>query len=176
MFRGLDAPAKGLPYLLNALERIKYGKAAVYLLIVNGSGFFNSLKGRFAMKEFNIITDSKAMAGLYQAADIFLAPSLQETFGMMVVEAMACGLPCVVTKDTPLTEITQAPEAALAVQKRNPGQLADAIDQLVDNGEMRIRLGRRGRELAEELYDFKIYAKKMRELYVKAHERKKVFN
>jgi glycosyltransferase involved in cell wall biosynthesis len=172
MFRGLDAPAKGLIYLLQALERIRDRKTPVYLLIVNGSGFFSQLRDRFEIREISVVTDTKEMARIYQAADIFLSPSLQETFGMMSVEAMACGIACVITEDTPLPEITRAPEAGLVVPRRDPELLADAIDRLLDDIELRNKLGRRGRELAIELYDFRSYARRMRELYIYAQEKK----
>jgi len=172
LFRGLDAPAKGLSYLLQALKRLDESGTPVYLLIVNDSGFFSELKGRFGIKEFGVVTDSKEMARIYQAADIFLSPSLQETFGMMCVEAMACGLACVITRGTPLTEITRGTEAALVVPKRDPMLLADAISRLVADVELRRKLGGRGRELASEIYDFRDYARKMRELYIYTQERR----
>lgn len=171
-FRGLDAPSKGLRYLRQALERIGDRKTPILLLITNGSGFFDQLKDRFEIRELGVVADSREMARIYQAADVFLSPSLQETFGMMCVEAMACGIPCVVTEDTPLPEITRAPEASLVVPRRNPELLAYAIDRLLDDIELRNKLGRRGRELAVELYDFKDYARRMRELYVYAQEKK----
>ena len=65
------------------------------------------------------------LAGLYTAATVYLDPSLQEGFGMQVVEAMACGTPVVCSDRGALGEVTAG--AARLADPTDPGALADAI-------------------------------------------------
>lgn len=64
------------------------------------------------------------LVGLYNCGDIFLSPSLKEGFGLHVLEAMACGLPLVISKGTSLEEITG--EYGIRVDPLDAGQIAEA--------------------------------------------------
>ena len=166
MFRGLDAPAKGLPYLCEALHRLDQKKNLTLLTLnTNGHKLFDDLAKKHQLIDLGCVTSSQTMTAMYQAADVFVAPSLQETFGMMPVEAMACGVPVIVSEDTPQPEITCIPETGLVVPRRDPEALAAAMERMLDDSGMRLRMGRRGREIAIELYDFRQHARRLRELY-----------
>ncbi|MBI4571395.1 MAG: glycosyltransferase family 4 protein, partial [Chloroflexi bacterium] len=81
---------------------------------------------------------------LYSAATAFAFPSLYEGFGLPVLEAMACGTPVVTSNGSALAEV--AGGAALLVEPRDVGALADALGRLLaDEG---LRAGLRARGLA----------------------------
>ena len=61
----------------------------------------------------------------YRAADVFVYPSLNETFGLPLLEAMACGCPVVTSSVSSMPEVAGA--AALLVNPRDPVEMADAI-------------------------------------------------
>ncbi|HVM15954.1 MAG TPA: glycosyltransferase family 1 protein [Gaiellaceae bacterium] len=80
---------------------------------------------------------------LLRGADVFVYPSLFEGFGMPIVEAMACGVPCVVSSHPSMDEACG--DAAVRVDPRDPEAIADGIDRALAE---RDELVRRGREHA----------------------------
>jgi glycosyltransferase involved in cell wall biosynthesis len=78
---------------------------------------------------------------LYRSCAVFVFPSLEESFGMPLVEAMACGAPVVASRSGATPEI--AGEAALLCDAADPQALADAIGRVLDDPELRGALRRR---------------------------------
>ena len=88
-----------------------------------------------------------ALARLYRRASFFVLPSIRESYGMAVSEAIAAGLP-VIACDIPATrEVTGG--AALLVPRGKVDALADAIDRVAHDERLRERLARRSRERAK---------------------------
>jgi GT2 family glycosyltransferase/2-polyprenyl-3-methyl-5-hydroxy-6-metoxy-1,4-benzoquinol methylase len=84
------------------------------------------------------------MEELYRSADILVAPSWYEGFGLPALEAMACGTP-VVTADNPgVREFCKDGENALVVPVAQARKLADAIRRLIEDEDLRIRLSKAG--------------------------------
>ena len=83
------------------------------------------------------------------AGDVFVLPSVEnsEAFGIVQIEAMACGKP-VICCDLPtgVTYVNRDNETGLVVPRRDPEALANAINMLVGNEELRYRLGNRAKE------------------------------
>ena len=84
----------------------------------------------------------EALAGWYSRAMIFAFPSLDEGFGMPVLEAMAAGVPVVTSKRSALPEV--AGEAARLVNAENTAELAEALQELSREKEIRDRLAQLG--------------------------------
>jgi len=84
----------------------------------------------------------------YAAADALLSPSIYEPFGLMPLEAMACGLPCIVTRTMGLAEIVSANEALILENGEDPAALADAMRLLMNDAALRQRLVTNGMLLA----------------------------
>lgn len=92
---------------------------------------------------------SDAMLGrLYRHASLVLQPSLDEGFGLPVLEAMRAGTPCVVSDIGALREV--AADAALYVDPQNSEALADAIDSVVGDQSLSAKLRSAGRARAAE--------------------------
>ena len=95
------------------------------------------------------IVDDDDMPVLYRAADVLAFPSTREGFGLVVVEAMAAGLP-VVTSDIPvLAEFLRDGEDCLMTPVGDSGPLAQALVRVVNDGELRARLTASARDTAE---------------------------
>lgn len=87
-----------------------------------------------------------ALARWYGRASIFAFPSLDEGFGIPVLEAMAAGVPVLTSNGSALREV--AGEAALLVDPASTEALAGALQELAENPELRMEFARRGRERA----------------------------
>jgi len=85
---------------------------------------------------------------LYSRARIFAFPSLDEGFGMPVLDAMAHGVPVIASQSSALPEV--AGDAALLVDPMDSDALADALSRLATNPDLRDDLARRGLERARE--------------------------
>ena len=86
------------------------------------------------------------LACLYRAATVFLYPSLAESFGMPIVEAMACGAPVITSSVTAMPEI--AGQAALLVDPTDVAAMTTAITALVGSSALQDDLRQRGLQQA----------------------------
>jgi L-malate glycosyltransferase len=99
--------------------------------------------------------------------DIFAVPSTEdsESFGVAAVEAMACGVPPVVSNVGGLPEVVLEGKTGFVVPKENPEKLAEAMLKLVDEPELRKQMGVNGVEHVKEHYNWLDNANGMMELY-----------
>ena len=90
------------------------------------------------------------MVALYSDADLFINPSLEETFGLTTVEAMACGTPTIVFNATASPELTM-PETGFIVEKGDIQALIKAIQIIKEKGKS--SYSKACRERAKKKYD-----------------------
>lgn len=165
-FRSTPLPHKGLEYIIQALTKINSNQK-ICLLTINTKGLIHSLSERYRIIELGTIHNNDAIiAEALAASDIFLMPSLAESFGMMAIESMACGTPLIVFDGTALSSVAFAPDVAISVPKDSEG-LAKAIQKLIDNPQERLTRGRKGREIAEKFYSLDLHINRLVNLYKK---------
>ena len=99
-----------------------------------------------------------------EAADLAVLSSDKEGLPLSLVEAMACGLPCVVTDVGGNREIVKHGTTGLVVEAGSPKQLADGIAYLLDHSEERTKMGEAARSLAYEQFDISRMIEKYRVL------------
>jgi L-malate glycosyltransferase len=99
--------------------------------------------------------------------DIFAVPSTEdsESFGVAAVEAMACGVPVVVSNVGGLPEVVKKDVTGFVVPKENPEQLAEAFKRLLDDPSLRKQMGINGIAHVKEHYDWVDNANGMLKLY-----------
>jgi glycosyltransferase involved in cell wall biosynthesis len=102
---------------------------------------------------------------LLAGADIFVLSSRSEGFPVSVLEAMAAGLPVVATDVGGVSEAVRHGETGLLVPANDPGALAEALDCLVQDPELRLRLGSAGRERVRQHFDVVPFRRAHLELY-----------
>lgn len=93
------------------------------------------------------VRDRDALARLYAQASVFCLPARHEPYGLVIQEAMAFGLPCVVTGTGALPAIVEHERTGIVV--RQPGELSAALIRLLGDPDLALNLGMRGREKAE---------------------------
>jgi glycosyltransferase involved in cell wall biosynthesis len=163
-FRAVDNEFKGLSYIIQALERVN-AKQPVCLLTLNSKGLLQYFANRFQLVELGWTDDQELARDALVASDIFLMPSIAEAFGVMAIEAFACGKPVIVFEGTSLPEVTFAPEVGLSVPMRDGEALFQALQRLIDNPNEREERGRKGRRMAELHYGDDMHAQRMAEVY-----------
>jgi glycosyltransferase involved in cell wall biosynthesis len=93
----------------------------------------------------------QAKAALYRSADLFVLPTSQENFGLVLLEALACGTPVVTTQGVDIWKELQ--EAGACIVDPSPERLADAITELLRDRAELSALGCRGRSWVFERYE-----------------------
>ena len=89
-------------------------------------------------------------------SDVFVAPSIwDEAFGLVIAEAMACELPVVASRVGGIPELVTDSETGILISPNNSNELAKAIDSLLANEEMRMKMGMLGRKRILERFSIK---------------------
>lgn len=97
--------------------------------------------------------------------DIFCATSNHESFGVSIVEAMAMGLPVVATDVPGFKEVMVDGETGIIVERKRPDKIAEALQRLILNDDLRRKFGENGRNRVEELYNWENNVTKMLGIY-----------
>lgn len=169
-FRLNDSKLKGVKYLVRALERMHARNITVLAVDQGDSSMLDPLRDKYQVIELGH-QGRDGMRLFFQASDIFVMPSLAETFGLMAVEAMAAKCVVVVFEGTVLPEITFAPRCGVSVPLKDDRALAGVLDHLAVSPEERYSRGELGYELACKHYKYEDYVRKHMEVYRQIQER-----
>lgn len=162
---------KGLNYIIEALSNLKTHHK-ITVITVGEKNLCKALEKKYQVIDFGLIDDEKFMAKLYNLCDIFLAPSTEESFGFMAIEAMACAKPIIVFEGTALPHTTAAPKIGIST-KRSSKELSKAILYLIDNKGERLSRGKAGTEFAKKTYNEHSYLKENVKLYQELYTKPK---
>ncbi|HET8572069.1 MAG TPA: glycosyltransferase family 4 protein [Candidatus Limnocylindria bacterium] len=156
LFVGRFEERKGLIHLLKAYHRLRKRHVDARLLIV-GTGpklreyrRYVGLRGIRDVEFLGRVSDDEK-ARYFASADIFCAPATgQESFGIVLLEAMAAGVPIVASDIHGYKQVVQRGVQGLLVEPRNARALAAALYTLATDADLRHRMGDAGRERAPE--------------------------
>lgn len=162
--RALEGPIKGLEHSRMALELLPSG-LPVHILTCQHKNLLTKIADKFGLTDLGELHGDEAMVDFFRATDIHLMPSMAESFGMMAMEAAACGVPSVVFSGTPLAEICFAPEGGIIVERGDALQLSHALLSLIKDEAKRRDMGQKARKLASEKYSFENYANAHLKIY-----------
>ena len=164
MFRQDDQEFKGLDYIKLMLDKLD-SKKTITLLTVGKTGLLKKYRKKYQIIEYKWVNDNNQLIELYSAADLFLMPSIAESFGMMAIEAMACSLPVIVFEGTALPDVTFAPNCGISLRKGDTNQFIQTVVRLISSPRECKERGGLGRKLAEEKYNIIRYNTDMIKLY-----------
>jgi glycosyltransferase involved in cell wall biosynthesis len=152
----------GLAVIIEAMQmlRKKHPQMNIKLLLVGEGEDFEYYREKVRLLELNdvVILTGKVphdqVHHYHNLIDIFLNVSIvNESFGVSVLEAMACGKPVVVSDAPGLMEIVN-PESAIIIRKGSSVELLSAIEKLVGDPELRKNMGEEGRRHVQLNYEF----------------------
>jgi len=149
LYVGRLASEKGLERLRPLLDTC----SNVHLAIVGDGPHRHALESTFASSNtvFTGYMHGEELARAYASSDAFLFPSVTETLGLVLFEAMASGLPILAADSPPTREVLEEGAAGIIFNGFDTAAMVAAVQTLFDDAGLRTRVRARGLEIAEEL-------------------------
>jgi len=152
LYVGRISREKNLHLLTDAFLRLRRAHPGANL-VITGDGPYatemkNSLSGQGAV--FTGYVQGDELASLYASCDLFVFPSTTDTFGNVVLEAQASGLPVIVTAQGGPQENVDHGSTGLVVENADADGLASAMEELVRDEPRRLRMSRAARDAMEK--------------------------
>lgn len=174
VFTGRLVSWKGLPLLVKVwLEIVSSNPDAVLVLVGAGGEDIHNCEDDLR----NFVKDNTLEANVIftgnvenvheflKAADLFVFPSENEAFGNSIIEAMACGLPVITTRTGGPKDIITDKENGLKVTANDFDELFCAINTLITDKSLGVKLGKTARSTVEDNYSIDIVANKYIQLF-----------
>jgi glycosyltransferase involved in cell wall biosynthesis len=173
LFAGQIVQHKGVADLINAWQLLSDTCRRQVEILVIGEDLQKQGEYRRAMESLakeigcpaRFLGFQRNMAEWQMAADIAVVPSHVEPLGLVVMEAMAHGLPVVGSDVGGIPEMIVHGETGLLVSPRDPKSLASALERLINCPQERRRLGEAGRRRCEMHFSIEAHVEKMIEQY-----------
>jgi glycosyltransferase involved in cell wall biosynthesis len=168
LYAGQINKEKGLEHLIEAFKIVSKDFPNVALLIAGSASIWPDLdKRKFEVdKRYELEMKEKAKGGkikflgklslnelykVYNRCDVFVLPSvIQEALPMVVLEAMASGLPIIASNVGGVPELVQHEKTGLLVKPGDLGELAEALRKLLSDERLREKMGKESYQYAEE--------------------------
>ena len=183
LFVGRIEPLKGIDTLLRALAELKdrgvFDRHNLQLSVIGGDASvsesqmtremarLNRLRRELGLKDFVNFLGKKDQGTLpyyYSAADIVVVPSHYESFGMVALEAMACGTPVVASQVGGLAYLIKDGETGYHVPDQDPIALSDQLIAILDDDALYQRMSQNAAEYAKD-FSWQVIAEQMVDLY-----------
>lgn len=167
LFVGRIEPLKGVDTLIQAMscldKNLTNKECPVHLAIIGGEPDVKPKDMSQEMARLQKMCDDMCMGGMvvflgkraqdtlpyyYSAAEVLVMPSLYESFGMVALEAMACGTPVIASEVGGLGYLVQNGVTGYTVPDREPAELCDKLSVLLGDHELRRQMGERAAEYA----------------------------
>ena len=159
LFLGRMHPKKGLDLLAKAFKKIVNKREDAFLIIAGSGdeGYVSKIKNLFRKNGLSkhvlftgMLLDSDKLSALY-GSDLFVLPSYGENFGIAVLEAMACGLPVIITNKVGLFHDVKEYRTGI-ITNCDQKEIAKATLTLLNDESMRKAMGENGRRLAKDIF------------------------
>jgi glycosyltransferase involved in cell wall biosynthesis len=126
LFVGRINQRKGIKYLLEAMRLVDSDQVELTVCgrVVDDLELFRPFADRIQIRPD---VSAEELVAAYQAADLFVFPSVAEGFGQVLLESLACGLPILSTTHTAAPDLIESGRQGFVVEPRQPEQLADRI-------------------------------------------------
>jgi glycosyltransferase involved in cell wall biosynthesis len=147
---------KGIKYMLDAFRLVSDKYKNVHLLIAGTGNLENTIKdfaSKFGLEnKIHLLGFRHDIPNLMRTFDVFMLPSLWEGFGIVLIETMAAGNPCVATNTSSIPEIVTDSKSGILVPSENSELIADAILKLISDPVLRKEYGREGQKIVQQKF------------------------
>lgn len=165
IFVGEIGLRKGVQYLLKAWQELKLPKAELVLIGAVAPYFRNILKRYSGLERIKFVGYTNPI-NYYQQASVFVFPTLEEGLALVILEALACGLPVITTEESGAKGIVREGQEGFFVPARSVEMLKEKISLLYSNQNLRQQMSINARILAEQ-YTWERYGKQLISIYQK---------
>ncbi|MFZ2324244.1 MAG: glycosyltransferase [Ignavibacteriaceae bacterium] len=163
----------GIEYLIRGFKILEDeipNQQLKLLLVGKGTqeNYLKSLVSKLNIKskiEFAGYINPDLVPQYHNMIDISVFPSIEESFGVAVLEASACCKPVIVSRVGGMPEVVDENETGFIVEKQNPEAIAKALKKLVDNSVLRSEMGKKGRNKVINEFNWNDSVKKMLSIY-----------
>ncbi|MCK9378627.1 MAG: glycosyltransferase family 4 protein [Candidatus Moranbacteria bacterium] len=148
---------KGINYLIEAVDLLKEKFPNIFVEIMGEGDAKDDLENQ--TKKLGLEKKVKFLGRVprektfsyYQKADIFVLPSLNEGMSNAMLEALSSGLPIVSTDTGGADELVKEGVNGYIVKMKDARDLAEKLEKIISNEELRVRMGRESRKIAEKM-------------------------
>jgi phosphatidylinositol alpha-mannosyltransferase len=157
LFVGRLDPRKGLEYLLRAFPLILRDHPSTRVIVVGGGRLPRQYRDNMdpevaARVDFVGMVPPETIPSYYASCDLYCSPAVgKESFGIVLLEAMASGIPVVASDIDGYREVISHGKDGILVKPGDPQAIARAVSDLLANTDARLRLGHNGRSRALQL-------------------------
>jgi glycosyltransferase involved in cell wall biosynthesis len=151
IYVGRLAPEKNLRLVVEAWQETLHHTPSARLILVGDGPMRGALQKDYPDIIFCGMHRGESLARHYASGDLFLFPSLSETFGNVVIEAMASGLPVLGYRDAAVREYIRHGENGLAIERDKRDAYIQAAVQLSQNHEQLLHMGRQARSDSQSM-------------------------
>lgn len=145
LYVGRISKEKDLDILAEAYRQLKKEGLSLQLFFVGDGPYLQELTKSLPDAIFTGYLRGPELATAYASADVFVFPSTTDTFGNVVIEAQAAGIPVIVSDTGGPKELVEAEVSGLVTRSHDAADLARAIRELAQDEKKRAALGQRGR-------------------------------
>ncbi|OQX56503.1 MAG: hypothetical protein B5M53_01125 [Candidatus Cloacimonas sp. 4484_209] len=180
LFVGNLCEQKGVPYLIDAFLNISHRHHRVRLFLVGKNfldeGYKNMLKNNKKMLHVESFPYEK-MRYWYGIADVLVLPSVtmpnnEEQFGMVLLEAMACGVPTIATNVGGIPFVVESDKTTLLVNERSVKEIENAIEELICHPAIRKKMAAYSIDYVKKKYSPVRVANTLMKIYIQVLDKK----
>ena len=150
LFVGRVSKEKNLDLIVSATRRLAEWRTPVRPIIVGDGPYMPELKRLLGDAIFTGYLGGEDLAKAYASADLFAFPSTTDTFGNVILEAQASGIPVIVSDVGGPRDLVENGQDGFVTKANDVADLANAIRQLADNPALRASMGEAGRRRVED--------------------------
>ena len=155
---------KGFSFLCQALRKLSHTHRETYEAVIFGESNM-PVELDMPVRMLGYLRDPLLLQMAYSAADVMVVPSIIETFGQTVSEAMACAVPAVVFSDTGAACVVDHQINGYVARHGDSDDLAAGIEWVLKDERRRMELSRNARQKALDTYDIRIVVEQYTQLY-----------